>query len=167
MDPAPVKPSASVLGAMLPGVDGTNRSIAGALSNGPALMVIYKSSCAASKVLLPVLQRIHNHHQSDGLTTLAVSQDSANIAKSFARRYGITFQILVESAGFPISNGFGIQFTPSVFVLRRDGEIAYTTMGFLRGQVADIEAAVAAELGVVPASIIAPEETEIPFFVPG
>ena len=52
-------------------------------------------------------------------------------------------------------------------LLRKDGSIAYTTMGFLRDQVEEIEAAVATELGVPPHRIVDPDESEIPLFVPG
>lgn len=145
------------------------RSIAQALATGPVLLGIYKSSCAASKVMMPVLQRIDARHHVDGLTTLGVAQDSANITRSFARRYGIDYPILIESPDYPISNGFQIGYTPTVFVLRQNGEIAYTTMGFLRGQVDEIESTVAGELKTEPAVIILPPpaEPDVPFFVPG
>ena len=159
--------SHGVWNAVLPDPDCAEQSISQALAKGPVLLGIYKSSCAASKVMMPVLQRIALRHQSDGLTTLGVSQDSANITRSFARRYKIEFPILVEAPDFPVSNGLDIHYTPTVFVLSRDGAITYTTMGFLRGQVEEIEAAVAAELGVASLTIISPDEADIPFFVPG
>ena len=65
-------------------------------ANGPLLMGIYKSSCASSKQMFPFLERLNARHSADGLTVLGISQDSANITRSFARRYGITFPLLLE-----------------------------------------------------------------------
>jgi thiol-disulfide isomerase/thioredoxin len=146
---------------------GRAHTIRGALSGGPVLLGIYKSSCAASKVMLPMLDRIQRAHDADGLTTFGVAQDSPNITRSFARRYDLDIPILIEGREYPLSIGFDIRATPTVFVLRRDGSVAYSTMGFLRDQVADIEAAVAGELGVEPRQIIDPAESDIPLFVPG
>lgn len=167
MDHKGKAPRDGTLAVRLTGTDGLERSVAEALTTGPVLLSIYKSSCAASKSMLPMLGRIGAHHAADGLTTLGVAQDSQNVTRSFGRRYEIDFPLLVEAPAFPLSHGFGIQFTPSVFVIRRDGSVAYTTMGFMRSQVDEIEAAVAAELGVDPVPIIRADEVEVPLFVPG
>lgn len=159
---------ATVLDLVLPDAEGREHSIGKALETGPVLLGIYKSSCAASKVMLPMLQRIQERHAADGLTTFGVAQDSANITRSFARRYNLSIPLLVEGRDFPVSAGFDIRATPTVVLLRRDGTIAYTTMGFLRDQVEVIEAAVASELGVPPHRIVTPDiEADIPLFVPG
>ena len=147
--------------------EGNEHSIGAALASGPVLLGLYKSSCAASKVMLPVLQRIQNAHAADGLTTFGVAQDSPNITRSFARRYELQIPLLIEGPEYPLSAGFDIRATPTVFLLRRDCSIAYTTMGFLRDQVVDIEAAVAGELGVAPRTIVSLDESDIPLFVPG
>jgi peroxiredoxin len=167
MDHQAKPPPTETLAVRLTSTDGVERSVTDALATGPVLLAIYKSSCAASKVMLPMLGRIAARHAADGLTTLGVAQDSENITRSFGRRYEIDYPLLIETPEFPLSHGFGIQFTPSVFVLRQDGTVAYTTMGFMRGQIDEIEAAVATELGVEPVPIIRAEEVEIPFFVPG
>lgn len=132
----------------------------------PTLIGVYKSSCAASKAMFPMLERIHAKH-GPGLRVLGVSQDSANITRSFARRYDITFPILVEGGDYPISNAFEIAFTPSLFVIDAGGKIVYTTSGFLKPQIDDIERAVADMLGVAPEPIVLPEDAGIPMFVPG
>lgn len=151
----------------LPDADGAPHAIDDWLSRGPVLLGIYKSSCAASKVMMPVLARIAHAHTSDGLATIGIAQDSANITRSFARRYGIDYPILLEAPEYAVSSGLDIRATPTVFVLRQDGTVAYTTMGFLRDQVKDIEQAVAAVLSVEPATIIAAGDPDIPLFVPG
>jgi peroxiredoxin len=159
--------SAPPLGQSFLDAEGDQHSIQEALAKGPVLLGIYKSSCAASKAMLPMLQRIQQMHAADGLATFGVAQDSPNITRSFARRYGLDIPLLVEGSEYPISVGFGIRATPTVYLLRRDGSIAYATMGFLRDQIEEIEEAVANELGAPPHRIIDPDESEIPLFVPG
>jgi peroxiredoxin len=159
--------TATVLDIVLPDTEGSERSIGEAVKSGPVLLGIYKSSCAASKVMLPMLDRIQKIHAVDGLTTFGVAQDSPNITRSFARRYNLSIPILIEGQSYPISSGFDIRATPTVVLLRNDGTVAYSTMGFLRDQVEEIEEAVAAELGVPPKQIITPDLADIPFFVPG
>jgi peroxiredoxin len=151
----------------LPDTDGTTHELGTGLANGPLLLTIYKSSCAASKAMLPMLGRIDEKHRADGLTTIAISQDSPNITRSFAKRYGIDYPLLVEGSEYPISNAFDIRATPSVYLIRQDGTVAYGTMGFMRDQLEEIEQVVATELQVEPALIVGPDETEIPWFVPG
>ena len=167
MDLFATKPVSPPLDRSFPDTEGNQHAIQDALANGPVLLGLYKSSCAASKVMLPMLQRIQRAHEADGLTTYGVAQDSPNITRSFARRYGLEIPLLVEGQEYPLSSGFDIRATPTVFLLRRDGSIAYSTMGFLRDQVAEIEAAVATELGVAPQQIVSPDEDDIPLFVPG
>src|SRR5688572_29503599 len=96
------KPTSPPLDLTFPDSEGGEHSIQVALTTGPVLLGIYKSSCAASKVMLPMLQRIQWAHETDGLTTFGVAQDSPNITRSFARRYGIDVPILIEGSEYPL-----------------------------------------------------------------
>jgi len=147
--------------------NGTPHSIEHALKRGPLVLGIYKSSCQASKTMFPILERLHQRYADRGLIVYGVSQDSPNVTQSFARRYGITFPILVEGEGYPISRGFDIFATPTVYLIRPDGVILSSIMGFLRDQVNEFSNLVAAELGAPPEPVIAENESEIPLFVPG
>jgi peroxiredoxin len=150
-----------------PDAAGNRRQIGSALARGPVVLGIYKSSCQASKVLFPFLERLHQRHAESWLTVLGVSQDSANITRSFARRYGITFPLLVEGPEHPLTRAFGVDFTPSVYLVRPDRTVAFAFEGFLRDQVNEFGEAVATELEIPAAPLIAESETDVPFFVPG
>lgn len=147
--------------------DGTTRTLREALANGPVLLGIYKSSCGASKVMFPFLQRLHERYGGDGLTVLGVAQDSANITRSFARRLGLSFPILIEEDGYPISTAFDIAATPTVFLLRPDGTVAYTTMGFLKPGLGAMGEAVAEAVGRPPEPMVSEADADVPMFVPG
>ena len=88
--------------------EGADHNLKGLLESGPLLLGIYKSSCASSKQMFPFLERLNERYAGDGLTVRGVAQDSANITRSFARRYGISFPMLLDEGDYPISRAFDI-----------------------------------------------------------
>lgn len=157
------------LNRTFPDADGIEYSLADALRTGPLLLAIYKSSCGASKAMMPVLNRFVDRYGIFGLHVFGIAQDSANVTRSFIRRSGgLDYPVLIEGDDFPMSIAFDIFATPSIYVIRQDGMIAYTTMGFLRIQMEDLSRAVADVLGVAYQPIIQEGiDEEIPLFVPG
>ena len=147
--------------------DGNSHVIDDAVASGPVVLSIYKSSCQASKTMFPFLERLHKRYHAGGLAVLRVSHDSANVTRSFARRFGITFPILIEPENFPVSVAFDNFATPTVFVVRPDRTVAFTTMGFFRDPVNDLGRAVAALLDAAPDELFTAEDTDVPVFVPG
>jgi len=117
--------------------------------------------------MFPFLERLHERHGADGLTVLGVSQDSANITRSFARRYGVTFPLLLEGDGYPISRAFDIVATPTVFLIEPDGTVAYATMGFMKPALDALGDAVADALDKPHQVLVTPNDADVPMFVPG
>ncbi len=154
------------LDIQLPDMAGEPRVMAEALASGPVLVGIYKCSCQASKAMFPFLERLHQRYQGR-LSVFGVSQDSPNIARSFARRLDLTFPILIEGPDYPVSNAFSIAATPTVYLIRSDGTVAFTTMGFFKGPVNELGDAVAAELGEAPTPLVTDADAGVPVFVPG
>ena len=154
------------LSTSLEDADGNRHGLAEVLAERPVVLGIYKSSCQSSKTMFPFLERIHRRY-GDGVAVYGVAQDSANISRSFARRLGLTFPILIEPEGYPLSRAFDIAATPTVFVIRPGGEIAYATMGFFKGPVNELGDAVAAEVGAQPEPLFTDADTDVPVFVPG
>ena len=155
------------LRAPLEDAEGQPHVVAEALAAGPVLLGIYKSSCQASKTMFPFLERVRERYADTPLAVFGVSQDSANITRSFARRVGATFPILIEPDEFPLSRAFGITATPTVFLIRSDGTVAFTTMGFFKGPVNELGEAVAAEVGREASPLVTEADSETPMFVPG
>lgn len=117
--------------------------------------------------MFPMLERLHKRYGDKGLTVLGVAQDSANVTRSFARRYGITFPIIIDPDNYTISRAFDIFATPTVFLIRPDGTVAATIMGFFKEQVNQFAASVAEALGLPDEPLTSEEETDVPMFVPG
>ena len=137
------------------------------LEEGPLLLGLYKSSCASSKQMFPFLERIAQRHAGTALRVVGVSQDSPNITRSFARRYGITFPLLVEGGEYPISRAFDIMATPTVFLVDPEGSVVYTTMGFLKPGLDALGDAVADALGKPREPLVTSGDDQVPMFVPG
>ena len=157
------------LNRTFPDSEGTDYNLAEVLRSGPLLLGIYKSSCAASKAMMPMLDRFVDRYGVFGLQVFGIAQDSANVTRSFIRRAGgLAYPVLIEGDDFPLSVEFDIFATPTVYVIRQNGTIAYTTMGFLRVQLEEFSQAVANVLGVAYQPIIEEAiDEEIPLFVPG
>ena len=147
--------------------EGQAHELRSAAGDGPLLLGIYKSSCASSKQMFPFLERLHERYAGDGLTVVGVSQDSANITRSFARRYGITFPLLLEGDAYPISHAFDIAATPSVFLIEPDGNVAYATMGFMKPALDALGNAVADALAKPHQELVTSDDADVPMFVPG
>lgn len=167
MAPIEAEQPAPVIDIELRDAEGAVRTIDGALSAGPVVLGIYKSSCQGSKAMFPMLERLHKRYSDKGLTVLGVAQDSANVTRSFARRYGITFPIIIDPDNYTISRAFDIFATPTVFLIRPDGTVAATIMGFFKEQVNQFAASVAEALGLPDEPLTSEEETDVPMFVPG
>src|SRR5919106_2224701 len=147
--------------------EGQAHDLRRAAATGPLLLGIYKSSCASSKQMFPFLERLNERHRGDGLTVLGVSQDSANITRSFARRYGITFPLLLEGDDYPISRAFDIMATPSAFLIEPGGNVAYATMRFMKPGLEALGNAVADVLGKPHQALVTSDDADVPMFVPG
>ena len=163
------EPAPPILNQTFPDTDGGELTLAGLLKQGPLLIGIYKSSCGASKAMMPMLDRFVDRYGVFGLQVAGVAQDSANVTRSFIRRSGgLDYPVLIEGDDYPVSIAFDIFATPTIYVIRQEGTIAYTTMGFLRVQLEEVSQAVADVLGVSYQPIIHEEiDEEIPLFVPG
>lgn len=147
--------------------EGTEHDLRDLLQSGPLLIGLYKSSCASSKQMFPFLERLHERYAGQGLHVLGVSQDSENITRSFARRYGITFPILVEGSDYPISREFGIAATPTIFLVTPDERVAYTTMGFMKPALDLMGDTVADTVGAAHEPLVTAADEAVPMFVPG
>lgn len=147
--------------------EGMGHDLRELLQSGPLLIGIYKSSCASSKQMFPFLERLNERHRGDGLTVLGVSQDSANITRSFARRYEITFPLVLEGDDYPVSRAFDIMATPTVFLIEPDGTVTYATMGFMKPALDALGDAVADALGKPHQALVTSDDADVPMFVPG
>ncbi|HVX31155.1 MAG TPA: TlpA disulfide reductase family protein [Nitrolancea sp.] len=139
-------------------------SLSEALERGPVLIGIYKSSCEASKTAFPFLEKLHQAYPA--LTVWGVAQDSPNVTRSFTRRTGVTFPMLIDDNDYAVSRAYAIQATPSLFLLDGAGTVVWHRMGFQKTSMSELSQVIADLLGVAPVDILAGSEN-VPTWVPG
>jgi peroxiredoxin len=145
-------------------VENLPHSLSEALQRGPLLIGIYKSSCEASKTTFPFLEKLHQAYPA--LTIWGVAQDSPNVTRSFTRRTGVTFPMLIDDNDYAVSRAYGIVATPTLFLIDESGIVIWQRMGFQKASMSELSTAIANLLGVPPVDILTGSEA-VPVWVPG
>ncbi|HEX7103563.1 MAG TPA: TlpA disulfide reductase family protein [Nitrolancea sp.] len=145
-------------------VESLPHQLSEALERGPLLIGIYKSSCEASKTTFPFLEKLH--HAYPALTIWGVAQDSPNVTRSFARRSGVSFPMLIDNDDYAVSRAYDIIATPTLFLIDRSGTIIWQRMGFQKASIRELSNVIADLLGVSSVDILAGSEA-VPAWVPG
>jgi peroxiredoxin len=138
--------------------------LAEALQRGPVLFGIYKSSCEASKTVFPFLEKIGQAYPE--LTVWGITQDSPNVTRSFIRRTGVTFPMLIDDDDYAVSRAYDIVATPTLLLIDRSGAIVWQRMGFQKASIVELSARIAELLGGVPIDVLAGSD-QVPAWVPG
>jgi peroxiredoxin len=136
-----------VVGSTAPGFSlktfgGKECSLADALKRGPVVLAFFKISCPVCQFTFPFLERLQQRYGGDGVTFLGISQDDARATSDFCKAYGVTFPVLLDEKGYPVSNGYSLTSVPTIFFMETDGTVKLSSTGFVR---ADLES-IAAEL---------------------
>jgi peroxiredoxin len=139
-------------------------SLSEALERGPLLIGIYKSSCEASKTTFPFMEKLHQAYPA--LTIWGIAQDSPNVTRSFARRTGVSFPMLIDDNDYTVSRAYNIVATPTLFLIDRSGVVVWQRMGFQKASMHELSNVVADLLGVPRVDILTGNEA-MPAWVPG
>jgi peroxiredoxin len=151
----------------LPYTDGTRFSLETALKKGPVVAVFFKVSCPVCQLALPYVERIFQAYKGSGkLTLVGVSQDDAQDTQAFNREFGITFPMLLDIKGYPVSNAYGLTNVPTVFLISPQKEIETSTVSWSREEMEDLNKRLA-EISGVPAAQIFTAADQVPVFRPG
>ncbi len=98
------------------------------LQRGPVLVALFKVSCPVCHLALPYLQRI----STGGIQIVAISQDGAAATALFMKTFGVSMPTLLDTyeSGYPVSNAFGVDQVPALFLVEADGVISFAGSGF-------------------------------------
>jgi len=127
-------------GFSLRALDGKEYSLDKLLERGPAVVAFFKISCPVCQFTFPFLQRLHERYAGQGATVIGVSQDDTRSTKEFNQEYGVTFPTLVDTAGYPASNAYGLTNVPTIFLIAPDGKVKVSCMGFGKSDLEKIAA---------------------------
>ena len=109
----------AVPGFQLVEVGGSKQSLANALKKGPVALAFYKVSCPVCQYALPFLERIHQTYGSEKVTLWGISQDDARDTKEFCQEFSLSFPMLLDEEGYPVSNDYAITNVPTLILVDR------------------------------------------------
>jgi peroxiredoxin len=124
----------------LPDTSGTPQSLQEALTRGPVLVAVYKSSCPVSQMTLPYLDRISRGSAGNRLQIIAISQDDESTTRQFRDKFKLNLPTLFdrEEDGYVVSNAYGVSHVPSLFLVETDGSISLASSGFAKRDIESI-----------------------------
>lgn len=130
-------------------LSGTRFSLPAALKQGPVLAAFFKVSCPTCQYTFPFLERIHQAHGDKKITVVGISQNNQRDTAAFLKEFGVTFQTLLDDPnGYAVSNAYGLTNVPSVFLIEQNGEIAITSVGWVKPEIEEINRKLSATLRV-------------------
>jgi peroxiredoxin len=150
----------------LKALDGKEYSLDSLLERGPVVLAFFKISCPVCQFTLPFLQRISDRFAGKSAPVYGISQDDARSTTEFNREYGVNFPTLLDDAGYPASNAYGLTNVPTIFLVAPDGTVKVSCMGFDRAALEKIASELAQHQRVSSAPLFRPDEI-VPDFKPG
>jgi len=152
----------------LPLLDGREFSLSQARKRGPVVLGFFKVNCPVCQLAFPYLERIYKAYGGSGKFTLAgVSQNDAGDTKNFNGQYGIGFPTLLDDTKkYPASNAYRLTNVPSVFLVSPEGEVEFSSVGWSKQDMEELNRRLAKVSGVAALPLFKPGE-QVPDFKPG
>jgi peroxiredoxin len=136
----------------LPTTNGDAFSLAEA--SVPVFAAFFKISCPTCQYAFPYLERIFQAYPKDKVKIIGVSQNGKPETEVFMRNYGVTFPVVLDDqTKWPASNAYGLANVPSIFAISPAGKIEFSTVGWIRSEIDELNKKVAAAAGMPPAPI--------------
>jgi peroxiredoxin len=150
----------------LTSASGETHTLAETLKKGPVVLAFFKTSCPVCQFTFPFLERLHKRYGGEAATFWGVSQDNPRDTKQFCAEYGITFSVLLDERGYPVSNDYGLTNVPTVLLIEPGGKARISFTGFSK---ADLEALAKelAERKRIPLEPLWNRNESVPAFTPG
>ena len=150
----------------LKSLDQEDYSLDRLLARGPVVAAFFKISCPVCQFTFPFLERLHQRYGSGGATFIGISQDDARATKGFASEYGVTFPMLLDDDGYPVSNVYGLTNVPTIFLIEADGEVKVSSTGFDKKDLETIATQLAERRKIALTPLFRPDEV-VPANKPG
>lgn len=155
---SPIAPGATAPDFSLKQLDGQSFSLTSTAGSVPVVAAFFKISCPTCQYAFPFLERIHKSYPADKVRVVGVSQDDASATKDFVRQFGVTFPVVLDDKGYPASNAYGLVNVPSIFSIAKSGKVEYSSIGWVKSEMEELNRQVAAAAGLPPAQIFKPGE---------
>ena len=153
-------------GFSLRALDGKEYSLNAAMKRGPVVVAFFKISCPVCQFTFPFLDRLYKRYGGDSVTFLGISQDDPRATRRFTEDYGVTFPVLIDEDGYPVSNGYGLTNVPTTFLIDNDATVRTVCMGFEKAGLETIANELAVHRKLAPAALFRADE-RVPASKPG
>jgi len=150
----------------LQSTNGKAISLSEALKKGPVVAAFFKVNCPVCQFTFPFLERMYETYGDSKLTFLGISQNDPSETRAFNKEYGVKFPVLIDEAGYPASNQYGLTNVPTVFLISPGGKIQESSVGFAKADLERIAAEAARASGKPGVPLFKPGEV-IPDYKPG
>lgn len=122
----------------LPFHGGGQFSLYEALSTGSVALAFFKVSCPVCQYAFPFFDRMSKMLQSRGVTFIGVSQDDVKSTALFIKEFGITFPVVLDEEGYPVSNAFGLTNVPTLFLIGGSAVVENVMVGWSKQELQTI-----------------------------
>jgi peroxiredoxin len=148
-------------------LDGTKFSLDNALKQGPVVAAFFKVNCPVCQLAFPYVERIYKAYKAMGKVTLVgVSQNDNSDTQAFSRHFGVTFPVLLDAKGYPVSNAYGLTNVPTIFLISPQREIEASIVSWSKADMEELNRTLAKISGVLAAQIFTASD-HVPDFKPG
>jgi peroxiredoxin len=135
-------------------VDGRKFALRDGLKRGPVVAAFFKVSCPVCQMAFPYIERLFKAYgKIRKFTLVGVSQDNAADTKAFNREFGVTFPVLLDSKGYPVSNAYGLTNVPTIFMISPEGEIELSLVSWSKPEMEELNRRLAHISGLKPAEL--------------
>ena len=110
-------------GAGAPPIDlpdaATGESVADPWQRGQVVLAFFKTTCPVCQMAAPKVQALADA----GVRVVAVGEDPPPAIQAYADRYGHQVPTVSEQAPYPVSDAYGIDTVPTLFLVDEDGSV--------------------------------------------
>ncbi len=143
---------------------GRSFSLDQARAAGPVVAAFFKVGCPTCQYAFPFFERIFKAYPQDKVKLVGVSQDSKAETEAFAKKFGVTFPILLDDTNkYPASNAYGLTNVPSTFLVSSTGKIERSIVGWDKKEITQLNEAMAKAAGMAPVPIFNAGEQVLDF----
>jgi hypothetical protein len=117
----------------LPDLEGQERPLEVAWTEGPALFLVGHRDCGTTRLTLPFVDRIHARRPPHA-SVIAILQDDAAAARALMADLGLSLPVRLEADPYPLSAELKLRAAPTLMLVSRDGNITRAAEGFSRDE---------------------------------